>query len=374
MTRDHSPSGSNGLDAALAAHPEGAELRRVWDAIPQAGASSGDDPSADERGAAWSRLRTAIHDPSRRPFTSDVGAPIQIVADDVQDGANAEAGVDGSVLTIRTRAVPTMVSMRRWRVAAAVIGVLVAGGAGIRAVPITYEASVIARNGTALGAAGPVRALRLADGSDVWLAAGSRLSVPRALGWPRWLRASSRSVLLTGRAFFSVQRDGRPFEVHTSDATVRVLGTRFDVRSPTNVSGSQVAVEEGRVSVASAGSTRDRSDAAVELGAGQRIVVQRGAVAASAVQTVSIARVASWRTGGLAALDEPLDGVLDELARRYAVEITHAPDVDVTVTVSLFYPSAPTIETVLADLCTAQGLSFQRTSRGYHVARSEVRP
>jgi len=181
-------------------------------------------------------------------------------------------------------------------------------------------------------------------------------------------------VRLTGRAFFSVQRDGRPFEVHTSDATVRVLGTRFDVRSPTGVSGSQVMVEEGRVSVATAASTRNRFNTVVELGAGQRIVVQRGAVAPSAVQAVSIARVASWRSGGLAALDEPLDGVLSELARRYAVEITHAPDVDVTVTVSLFYPSAPMIETVLADLCTAQGLSFQRTSRGYHVARSEVRP
>ena len=373
MTRDQSPSGSNELDAALAAHPDGAELRRVWDAIPQA-AATGDEPSADERGAAWSRLRTAIHDPARRPFTSDVGAPIQIVADDVLDGANAEAGVDGSVRTMRTRTTAPMVSMRRWRVAAAVIGLVVAGGAGIRAVPITYEASVIAKNGTAPGTAGPVRALRLADGSDVWLAAGSRLSVPRALGWPGWLRASSRSVRLTGRAFFSVQRDGRAFEVRTSDATVRVLGTRFDVRSPMGVSGSQVMVEEGRVSVASAASTRDRSDAVVELGAGQRIVVQRGAVAASAVQTVSIARVASWRTGGLAALDEPLDGVLDELARRYAVEITHTPDVDVAATVSLFYPSAPTIETVLADLCTAQGLSFQRTSRGYHVARSEVRP
>jgi hypothetical protein len=42
--------------------------------------------------------------------------------------------------------------------------------------------------------------------------------------------------------------------------------------------------------------------------------------------------------------------------------------------VSLFYPSMPAITVVLADLCTAQGLRFERTSRGYHLTRSIGRP
>ncbi len=377
MTEKHSPSNSNELDAALAARPDGEALQQVWHALPRAARVTGAEPSADERAAAWSRLRTAIDDPARVPFTSDVPAALEISRDDAPERGTSEArdvGRAGSVPGAPTRRSPAAFSTRTWRIAAAIAAMLTAGGAGVRAVPLTYEGGGAAGTAANAGNGIAVRQVRLADGSDVWLAPGSRLSVPRAMGWHRWVRTSSRTVQLSGRAFFSVQRDGRAFEVETTDASVHVLGTRFDVRSATSGSGTQVMVEEGRVSVAPTGSTGAGSDAAVELRAGQQVVVARGALAASAIRTVPIARVASWRTGGLAALDEPLDAVLSELATRYAVEITHEPTVDVTATVSLFYPAAPPIETVLGDLCTAQGLTFQRTSRGYHVARSHVRP
>jgi ferric-dicitrate binding protein FerR (iron transport regulator) len=189
------------------------------------------------------------------------------------------------------------------------------------------------------------------------------------------LRASARDVRLQGTAFFVVQRDGRAFTVHTPDAAVRVLGTRFEVRSTDGSAastGTRVAVEEGRVAVTAAGAARARGHA-VELRAGDRVTVTKGAVEASAVRRVAVDRVASWRTGGLAALDEPLDAVLAELSRRFGVDITHAPDIDGAVSISLFYPDMPPLDTVLADLCTAQGLAFERTARGYHIARSDSR-
>jgi len=391
MTKDSFPRGSHELDAALAAHPDGSALRQVWHALPRAadlasGHLDSAEPSTDERGAAWSRLRATIGDPSRVPFASDVAAPLTLGTDDADDAldrADSAAGVVPTTPARRRLTVPTVSTVStvstvaatrqtvwRWRAAAAVVGLVLAGGGGLRTVPVVYDAA----GGAAAGAAVAVRAVRLADGSEVWLAPGSQITVPRALGWPGWLRTSSRTVQLRGRGFFSVQRDGRTFTVHTTDATIRVLGTRFDVRGPSGASGSQVTVEEGRVSVAAAATPGGRTGVAVELGAGQRILLGRGALSASALRTVPTERLASWRTGGLAALDEPLEAVLDELASRYAVEITRSANVDVAVTVSLFYPSAPTVDTVLGDLCTAQGLTFQRTSRGYHVARSDVRP
>jgi ferric-dicitrate binding protein FerR (iron transport regulator) len=178
-------------------------------------------------------------------------------------------------------------------------------------------------------------------------------------------------VALTGRGFFTVARDGRTFTVRTRDAQVRVLGTRFDVRGPAGTWGTQVMVEEGHVAVSAA--ARAEAGGTVELRAGQRAVVGGGGTT-PLVTAVSPERIASWRSGGLAALDEPLGAVLDELAHRAGVEITRAGDIDEVAAVSLFYPSMPAINVVLADLCTAQGLRFERTSRGYHLTRSTSRP
>jgi transmembrane sensor len=221
-----------------------------------------------------------------------------------------------------------------------------------RATPVRYQAAPsVASTSIALG-----------DGSVVSLARGATLTVPRSLGWPAFLRSASRDVQLQGVAFFTVARDGRPFLVHTTDAAVRVLGTRFEVRGPTAVSGTRVAVEEGRVQV-TARPTRQ----AVTLGAGDRTVI---GAAALTVTTVAPDRVATWREGGLAAVDEPLGVVLAELARRYETPITLVDAVAARAMVSLFYTQAPTLETVLTDLCTAQGLRFSRTSDGYVVQRA----
>jgi ferric-dicitrate binding protein FerR (iron transport regulator) len=88
------------------------------------------------------------------------------------------------------------------------------------------------------------------------------------------------------------------------------------------------------------------------------------------VTRVAPARVGAWRQGGLAALDEPLRDVLAELTRRYGTEIVLEGDVAGDALVSLFYPQAPALDVVLADLCTAQGLRFRQTSRGVVIARA----
>jgi ferric-dicitrate binding protein FerR (iron transport regulator) len=131
-------------------------------------------------------------------------------------------------------------------------------------------------------------------------------------------------------------------------------------------------VQEGRVAVA-ATSPDGTLAAAVELSAGQRAATMAGRAQLLPIRSVSADQVGAWRTGGFSALDESLDAVLSELARRSALEITHAPDVDGTATVSLFYPEMPSVDTVLNDLCTAQGLTLTRTSRGFHITRSGAR-
>ena len=68
--------------------------------------------------------------------------------------------------------------------------------------------------------------LVLADGTKVWLNAGSRLIYPASF------TGKTREVQLEGEALFDVaQQAHQPFFVHTGKITVRVLGTRFDVKA-----------------------------------------------------------------------------------------------------------------------------------------------
>lgn len=68
--------------------------------------------------------------------------------------------------------------------------------------------------------------LVLADGTKVWLNAGSRLVYPASF------TGKTREVQLEGEALFDVaQQAHQPFFVHTGKITVRVLGTRFDVKA-----------------------------------------------------------------------------------------------------------------------------------------------
>lgn len=72
--------------------------------------------------------------------------------------------------------------------------------------------------------AGQISELVLADGTKVWLNAGSKISYPPNFS------SRQRSLHLTGEAFFEVRKDQKnPFLVHTKTMDIKVLGTSFNV-------------------------------------------------------------------------------------------------------------------------------------------------
>ena len=89
--------------------------------------------------------------------------------------------------------------------------------------------------------------IMLPDGSTVMLNVASRLEVPADF------TAGDRTIHLTGEALFSVMHHtGAPFTVITGNATVRVLGTSYVVRHYASDTTSTVAVQTGKVAVATA--------------------------------------------------------------------------------------------------------------------------
>jgi len=168
-------------------------------------------------------------------------------------------------------------------------------------------------------AAGELRHITLADGSQLYLAPDSRIST-------RFTLARRDVRLEGGQAFFAVAHSAlRPFVVHANDLTVTAVGTAFDVRI--GPSSTVVTVGEGRVNVAPGRDVAAGSGAnteTVRAGVGQRVTFSKSAHRLS-VANVDPRAAGSWRDGKLQFLSEPLEDVVAAVNRCSAAHIVLAP-------------------------------------------------
>jgi len=82
----------------------------------------------------------------------------------------------------------------------------------------------------------------LSDGSKVWLNKNATLTFSKKFS------KTERTVTLTGEAFFEVVKNpDKPFIVTTSNSSIRVLGTSFNINS--NIEKTEVTVVTGKVKV-----------------------------------------------------------------------------------------------------------------------------
>ena len=84
--------------------------------------------------------------------------------------------------------------------------------------------------------------IELADGSKIWLNADSKIN------YPEIFTGNTREVYLNGEAFFSIAKNPeKPFIIHLSRGTIKVLGTSFNVRAYENEKIVETSVSTGRV-------------------------------------------------------------------------------------------------------------------------------
>ena len=93
--------------------------------------------------------------------------------------------------------------------------------------------------------------LQLADGSQVWLNANSRLKYPKVF------EGKVREVILEGEAFFDIAKDPEhPFIIRAQETITKVLGTSFNVRAVAGEKEVSVVVTEGKVAFAAEEGTK----------------------------------------------------------------------------------------------------------------------
>lgn len=211
-------------------------------------------------------------------------------------------------------------------------------------------------------ALGEQKELDLEDGSHLILNTNSQLRVS--------FNRHGRSVDLTqGEVFFDVKKDGRPFEIHTAQGTVKVLGTRFSVYQ--TLTDTLVTVVEGRVGLGEKSTAQDDFKPSVVLQANQRLSLQ-AAKSGQAAEAVNANAALAWRKKQLVFKGQNLNQVIAELGRYFPETITLAePDLsnkEITAVIQI-----SDIKTTLNTLALSLGLEVEYNPAN-HSAKLKTKP
>lgn len=176
---------------------------------------------------------------------------------------------------------------------AAVLALSLLDPALIRLLAPGWRADIVSSDATVTRAGLP-------DGSTVHLGPETALATDFSGG-------RRRVALLHGQAFFEVRRrDGDPFIVTAGDATVQVVGTRFDV--DLLPARARISVAEGAVRVRS-----PKDEEGVLLHGGQQVQVRAGRVGSAAAVDTMLAL--SWMQGRISVQDARLADLAAMLGR-----------------------------------------------------------
>ena len=149
--------------------------------------------------------------------------------------------------------------------------------------------------------------LQLPDGTQVWLNNASSIRYPSSFF------GSTRTVELTGQAYFDVAKDaGHPFLVKAGALSVDVLGTGFDLSAYSDEPEVLTTLVQGKIQVEKNG---------------QRAILEPGQQVAATgdggwkVKPVNTEAVTAWRDGLFNFDNADLHTVLRQLARWYDVDV-----------------------------------------------------
>ncbi len=151
----------------------------------------------------------------------------------------------------------------------------------------------------------------LSDHSIVWLNAGSRLVYPSVFS------EKKREVLLFGEAFFIVSKEeDRPFIVKTSDVSIRVLGTQFNVSAYPDDNFIQTVLTEGKISLRRNDANFFEDEIVIHP---DQMVSYNKTTQTTRVRTVETSYYTVWKDGLVKFSDEDLSRVIKQLERFYNI-------------------------------------------------------
>jgi len=169
-------------------------------------------------------------------------------------------------------------------------------------------------------------AMTLPDGSIVRLNAKSKVRYAEGF-------AKSREVYLEGEAYFEVtHKENLPFIVHTGEADIKVLGTKFNVRNYSNEHRMEAALLTGSIELTLHTDTQHK----ILLKPSDKIIVKKEEDGGSAITPAagdkkveltsikvqdSVIVETSWLNDKMGFYDKPFSEIALDLERQFDVKI-----------------------------------------------------
>ncbi|MGA1978575.1 MAG: FecR family protein [Bacteroidales bacterium] len=198
--------------------------------------------------------------------------------------------------------------------------------------------------------------ISLPDGSNICLNRNTVLTYRSSFG------KHARNVTLSGEAFFEITRDAsKPFIIDAGKASVKVIGTSFNVITSNGNSAVEVFVRSGKVMLS------DNSGK-------QSMVLEPGYIGTmdsklSGKKLNSDPNYLAWKTRSLIYNGQTLDIVIGDLKRVYNMEIiADNPDILKETWVSPIDENQSQ-ETIIRLICASFNLGYSKVGNVYHLVR-----
>lgn len=153
----------------------------------------------------------------------------------------------------------------------------------------------------------------LADGTQVYLNAGSRLI------YPSYFEGKVREVILFGEAYFNVApMTDKPFIVQTSEINVEVLGTQFNLSAYASDKTIETVLVEGKVKITE--NNRKLFKKGYVLNPNELATFNRETLETT-IRTVDVSNYVTWHEGYMNFESVDLSRIVKRIERYYNINI-----------------------------------------------------
>nr|WP_121272912.1 FecR family protein [Pedobacter schmidteae] len=227
---------------------------------------------------------------------------------------------------------------------------------------VVYEIGSAADNGqinptynTLSTARGETYQVRLPDGSLVALNAETSLKYPASFASQK-----ERRVELKGEAYFEVAKDkAHPFLVVSAEQEIEVLGTHFNVSAYPDDQGTKTTLIEGSVNVDQRDQKRVWTQNRILKPGQQSVMLGHRIDLRTDVDTES---VIAWKNGQFVFVNEPIEQIMQKIARWYDVQVIYEGDMSNKAFVGTISRSKP-ISKVLSMIESTNTVHFKIKGR-----------
>lgn len=158
---------------------------------------------------------------------------------------------------------------------------------------------------------GETKHLSLPDSSEIWMNAGTTIKYPKSFS------QKERVVHLSGEAYFSVRKNPlKPFIVQTKQLSVKVLGTKFNVKAYSNDEHTTTTLASGKVVV------NTLSKESRILNPHEQLIYNKKTSKIKIIE-ISPAEAEGWITGNLTFANVSFPEILQTLERRFDTVIEY---------------------------------------------------